>query len=40
MMEFYWDAFEAWALEQPNVNLDAMASVSDSIQDVADALGR
>ena len=39
-MEFYWDAFEVWALEQPNVNLDAMASVSGSIQDVADALGR
>ena len=26
-------------MEQPDVNLDAMASVSDSIQDLADALG-
>ena len=40
MMEFYWDAFEAWTLERPNANLDAMASVSGSIKDLADPLGR
>ena len=40
MMEFKWAAFEAWTLEQPNVNMVAMASVSGSIQDMADALGR
>ena len=40
MMGFFWDAFDAWTLKQPNVNLDAMASVSGSIQDMANPLGR
>ena len=40
MTELYWDAFEAWTLEQPDGNLDVMASVSGSIQDLAGASGR
>ena len=37
MIELYWDAFKAWTFEQPDVNLDDMASISGSFQDLADA---
>ena len=38
MLELYWEAFEKWTLEEPNVNLDSMASLSGASQRLADAV--
>ena len=38
MLELYWEAFESWTLNEPNVNLDVMATLSGVTEKLADAV--
>ena len=39
MFELFWEAFESWALQESNTDLQIMASFSEVIQRLADSIG-